>query len=41
MEPDADKPEIEDYTPEMYDNLINADVLLSKGDVLLPGRVVG
>jgi hypothetical protein len=41
MEPDADKPEIEDFTPEMYDNLINAEVLLSKGDVLLPGRVVG
>jgi hypothetical protein len=41
MEPEADKPEIEDFMPEMYDNLINAEVLLSKGDILLPAKVIG
>jgi hypothetical protein len=41
MEPDADKPEANAYTPEMYDSLINAEVLLPKGDILLPARVTG
>ena len=41
MEPEADKPEADAFTPEMYDALISAEVLLPKGDVLLPAKVLG
>jgi hypothetical protein len=41
MEPEADRPERDDFTPEAYDTLITAEVLLPKGDILLPGIVVG
>ncbi len=34
-EPEAEKPEVSDYTPEMYDALIMAEVLLPKDDVLI------
>jgi hypothetical protein len=41
IEPEACKPEIDDFTPETYDALISAEVLLPKGDILLPAKVVG
>jgi hypothetical protein len=41
MEPEACKPEIDDFTPETYDALISAEVLLPKGDILLPAKVIG
>jgi hypothetical protein len=39
MEPEASKPEIGDYTPEAYDALISAELMLPKGDVLVPAKV--
>jgi hypothetical protein len=41
MEPEADKPEADAFTPEMYDTLISAEVLLPKGDILIPAKVMG
>ncbi len=41
VEPEACKPEIEDYTPEAYDTLISAELMMPKGDILLPAKVVG
>ena len=41
VEPDAQKPESGNYTPESYDALITAELLLPKGDILLPAKVVG
>ncbi len=40
MEPEASKPEIGDFTPEAYDALISAEIMLPKGDVLLPAKVI-
>jgi hypothetical protein len=40
MEPEASKPEIGDFTPEAYDALISAELMLPKGDVLSPVKVV-
>ncbi len=40
VEPEACKPEIEDYTPEAYDALISAELMLPKGDILLPAKVM-
>jgi hypothetical protein len=40
-EPEAEKPEVSEYTPEMYDALIMAEVLLPKYDVLVPATVIG
>jgi hypothetical protein len=34
MDPEAEKPEIADYTGETYDALILAQVLFPKGDIL-------
>jgi hypothetical protein len=41
FEPEADKPEIADYTPETYDALISAEVLLPHEDILVPAIVTG
>ncbi len=41
MEPEADCPEADAFTPEMYDTLIAAEVLLPKGDILVPAKVIG
>ena len=41
MEPEAERPEADDFTPEALDNLINAEVILPKGDILIPARVIG
>jgi hypothetical protein len=41
MEPEAEKPEADAFTPEMYDTLISAEVLLPKGDILVPAKVTG
>jgi hypothetical protein len=40
MEPEASKPEIGDYTPEAYDALIAAELMLPKGDILTSAKVV-
>ncbi len=40
-EPEAEKPETADFTPESYDTLISAKLLLPKGDVLVPAQVIG
>jgi hypothetical protein len=39
MEPEAEKPEIADYTGETYNALISAQVLFPKGDILQPATV--
>jgi hypothetical protein len=41
VEPEAEKPDAEDYTPQEFDSLISAKVLLPKGNVLLPATVIG
>jgi hypothetical protein len=41
MEPEAEIPEADAFTPEMCENLISAMVLIPKGDVLLPATVIG
>lgn len=41
MEPEACKPEMNDFTPETYDALISAEVLLTKWDILLPATMIG
>jgi hypothetical protein len=41
MEPEAERPEADAFTPEMYDTLISAEVLLPKGDILVPAKVIG
>jgi len=38
-EPEAEKPEILDITPETYDSLISAEVILPQGDTLIPAVV--
>jgi hypothetical protein len=40
VEPEACKPEIGDFSPDSYDALISAELLLPKGDVLMPAKVV-
>jgi hypothetical protein len=39
-EPDAEKPEVDDYTPETYDAMISAKVIIPKGDILVPAKVL-
>jgi hypothetical protein len=41
MEPEAEKPEIAEFTTEAYDKFISAEVMLLKGDILVPAQVVG
>lgn len=41
VEPDAVKPEVDNYTPDEYDNLIAAEVLLPKGDIFVLATVTG
>jgi hypothetical protein len=41
MEPEADMPEADAFTPELFHNLLSAEVLLPKGDVFVPATVVG
>jgi hypothetical protein len=41
VEPVAQKPQPDDYTPESYDALITAELLLPKGDVLERANVIG
>ncbi len=41
MEPEADCPEADTFTPEMYDTLIAAEVLLPKGNILVLAEVIG
>jgi len=38
-EAEAEKPEIDDITPETYDSLISAEVISPQGDVLVPAIV--
>jgi len=38
-EPEAEKPEIDTITPEVYDSLISAEVILPQGDILVPATV--
>jgi hypothetical protein len=40
-EPEAVQEEVDAVTPETLDNLISAEVLLPKGDILLPAHVIG
>ena len=35
------QPEVDDYTPEGYDELILAEVLIPKGDQSVLGKVIG
>jgi len=41
MEPEADRPEIDDYDEEMYDKLLSAEVSLPRGDFQFIRRVIG
>jgi hypothetical protein len=41
VEPNAVKPEVDDFTPEDYENLIAAEVLLPKGDILVLAMEAG
>jgi hypothetical protein len=38
-EPKAEQPEINDITPETYDSLISAEIILPQGDTLVPAVV--
>jgi hypothetical protein len=40
LESDATKPKISDYTPETYDALLSAEIILPKGDILVPAQVI-
>ncbi len=40
FEPEADRPGADEFTPKAFDNLLSAEVLLPKGDVLIPARVI-
>jgi hypothetical protein len=40
FEPEADRPEADKFTPEAFDNLLSTEVLLLKGDVLVPAKVI-
>ncbi len=40
IEPEATQQDIDEVTPEVLDSLISAEVLLLKGDVLLPAKVI-
>ena len=41
MDPDATKPDADDFTPESYDRFLTANVLLPQGDELTKATVVG
>jgi hypothetical protein len=40
-EPEADKPEIDDFTPETYDAMISAELFIPKENVLIPAKIIG
>lgn len=40
IEPEATQQDVDEVTPEVLDNLMSAEVLLPKGDILLPARVI-
>jgi hypothetical protein len=40
-EAEAEKPEVDDFMAESYNAMISAEILLPKGDVLLPAIVTG
>lgn len=40
-EPEAEIPEVADFTTKMYDALISAEVVLPEGDTLVPATVIG
>ncbi len=40
VEPEAEQIEVDTYTPKTFDNLISAEVLLLKGDTLVPAKVI-
>jgi hypothetical protein len=41
IEPDAERPDLDEYDEETLDNLLAAEVLLPKGDYQFVGKVVG
>jgi hypothetical protein len=41
MEPEADRPDRDEFTAETYDALISAEVLMPKGGILIPAKVIG
>ena len=41
VELEADMPEADAFTPELFDNLLSAEVLIPKGDILVPATVIG
>jgi hypothetical protein len=41
MEPESEMPEADAFDHQMYDQYISAEVLLPKGDILLPAKVIG
>jgi hypothetical protein len=41
VEPEAEKPEVAEFTTEAYDKFISAEVMLPQGDILVPAHVVG
>ena len=41
IEPEAEKPDIADFTTEAYDKFLSAEVMLPQGDILVPAQVVG
>jgi hypothetical protein len=41
LEPEAEKPDLDDYDEETLDNLFTAEVLLPKGDYQFIARVIG
>jgi hypothetical protein len=40
VEEEATQPELDEVTPEALDSLISAEVLLPKGDILIPAKVI-
>ncbi len=41
IEPDAEMPEADAYDAQMYGQYISAEVMIPKGDTLIPARVIG
>ncbi len=40
-EPEAVKPEVDNFTPDAYDAMISAELFIPKEDVLIPATVIG
>lgn len=40
FEPEAEREEADSFTPDMYDTLLSAELLLPKGNVLVPAKVI-